>query len=222
MTTGELKDYFQRLLFLYTEKKTTEAEKLVDAAIILGKEDFWAAYPWAFKRNDTTLTTVASTETVDMPNDFEGICSIREHQSDNGRKLIRLNEDEYDRLIPYSADLATDTPSYYKIYYNSDDQIWRAAFYPTPNAAITLYLTYHVIEDVGTIPNKYTAGLVATIAKYLVPTWSKERRAASEEAAKEVVKLIGQDDPDVEVPSRFLDAYESIQPRNKKWYEEWN
>jgi len=222
VTTGELKDYYIQLLYVHRGEKTTGIEKLVDRAIIMGKNDFWSAYPWAFKEKHDTLTTAASTETVDMPGDFEGICSIRERESDNGRKLIRLGADEYDRRIPYSADLAQDKPAYYKIYFDAADNLWKAALYPTPNAAYTLYLTYHIIEDVGIIPEKYDAGLTAFVGKYIWLPGTAERQAAIEQSIIELERLKQVDDPDVETPTRFLDANEAINPRSKKWYEDWN
>lgn len=192
----------------------------MEDAIIAGLDDFWASAPWVFKENSTTVSTTNGQETIDLPDDFAGLLSVRERETDDGRKLIKLSKSEYDRLVPYSADISNNTPAYYKLYYNSDDGVWKLALYPTPDAAIDLYINYHVIEVGGQVPEKYTAPLVAAVGKYIYMPGSEQRSATMNEFVAEVERIKREDDPDVEEPGKFLDAHEALQAREKKWYEE--
>mgnify|MGYP000951979417 CR=1 FL=1 len=221
MTRESLKEYFQQLLFAWKQMKGKDTEKLIDKAIALGYEDFWGSAPWAFKERHDTVTTTAATETVDLPSDFEGIVSLVERTSDDGRRLQKLSPDEYDRLIPYSADLSNDTPAYFKVYFDKADDVWKLALYPTPDAAISLHLTYHTIEDGGDIPAKYIGGLTAMIGKYLTMPGSIDRMGALSQANVEIERMKKIDGPNSETSvGRVLDAYQAEQPRSKKWWEE--
>jgi len=221
MTRSTIEKHLQTLLFVNKQAKGKDVDSLIGSAISMGYEDFWGAYPWAFKETHDTVTTTASTETVELPDDFDGIVSAVEHETTDGRKLRKLSPDEYDRLIPYSEDLTTDTPAYYKVYYDREDEVWKLALYPTPDSAISLYITYHTIENGGEVPGKYIGGLYASIGKYITMFGTKERQAAIMEANAEIERLKIIDGPNADgTIGRFLDAWEAEGPRSKRWYEE--
>lgn len=223
MTNTELKQHFEKMMFLRDAKyKGKDFDKLLDSAIRYGKEDFWGAYPWAFKEKRDTVTTTAGTETVELPDDFDGLLSVIEDTTTYGRKLVRLSADEYDRLVPDSDSRNNATPAYYKVYYDIDNAVWKLALYPTPNATITLYINYHVIEDNNEIPEKYVSGVLAGVAKHLNLPGSPEYLAASQAFVFEVERLKKVDRPVVETPTQFLTEYESSQAGDKKWYENWD
>ena len=71
MTLVELNDYFKDLLFLWDGKKSKGMNNLIEASILGGLDDFWGAYPWAFKEAYVPITTTESKETVNLPENFE-------------------------------------------------------------------------------------------------------------------------------------------------------
>jgi hypothetical protein len=206
LTEKQLIDYLTRLLFDVRGNKQKIDDKLVKKAVELGIDDFWGVAPWAFKEKHEPITTTADQETVDLPDDFEGIVNVVERETYGGMKLIKLPSSLYDRLIPYSGDLNTDTPNCYKVYYDASDEVWKLALYPTPSSAITLYLTYHTIAVGGEIPPKYTPGLIATICKYLSLPGSEQHTAATAASIAEIERLKQRETVDVEGVDHFLDS----------------
>lgn len=200
----DLKAYFKKLYFQQKGKKLDE--DLLKMAIVAGKEDFWSSYPWAFKEKSKTVTTVSGTETVDLPEDFEGLINVRERTTTGGMKLTKLSPSEYDRLVPYSADTANYTPHTYKVYPDREDGRWRLALYPTPSAAISLYINYHVLEDGGAVPQKYIAALIAATTKYFFMVGSLNHTGAVNAFNLEVERLKLVDNVDVEEGGKMLDS----------------
>lgn len=220
MTKKEVIDHFDYLLKSMGKKPD---KAFIGSAYNMGIRDFWGAHRWAFKEKRTTVATTVNQEYVELPFDCEGVVSVLEHETENGRKLRYLPSDEYDRLVPYSTDLATDTPAYYKIVYDYDSGYWRLYCYPTPDAVINLHLIYHTIaDDGGNVPTKYTAAVFSHIAKFLALPGTAEYAQAMAGAAAEDARLARDDSPHKTGVSRFLDSYESEQPRHKKWYEDEN
>lgn len=221
MTTKELQSYFKNLFFL-VGKSDKKINDLIDDAILAGKEDFWTAAPWVFKEKHDTLTTTASTETVDLPDDFDGILSIRERTSANGQKLVKMTASQYDQMMPYSASHSEDTPRYYKVYYDDTDEIWKVALFPVPSAAISLYLTYMVMGDSSDSGKKYTAGIVAAVGKFLTMPGSVEKDKAILQFNAEIERLKSEDDPDKELPQRIMDSSNAMPVVPEYWWGEWN
>ena len=218
MTNKQLKDYFARLAKVWLKEKNVDFTELIDSALVSGRDEFWGAAPWAFKERHVTLTTTESQETVNLPDDFEGIVSVIERETSTGFKLQKYTPDEYDRLVPDSAGQSEGDPKIYKVFYNIEEGLWQLALYPTPSSAISLYLTYHTMEDGGTIPKKYIGGLVAGIAQFLFIPGSTQWMGAHNAFLAQIERLKTIDDPDVETIGRFLDA--SDQP--KEWdFEEY-
>ena len=220
MTNKELNEYFVRLAKVYLKNSSKDMRKLVESAIESGRDEFWGAVPWAFKEKHVTITTTESTETVDLPDDFEGIVSVIEKSSNTGFKLQKYADDEYDRLIPDSTSLNEGTPSIYKVYYDREENLWRLALYPTPSAAISLYLTYHTMSESGAIPQKYIGGLVAGIAQYLyvpgTPSWAGAHNAF----LSQVERLKQVDNPDVGSVTRILDSSD-VPTYSTDWFDEY-
>ena len=186
--------------------KGGDVSNLIDSAIDAGRHDFWGAAPWVFKENHTTVTTTESTETVDLPDDFDGLVSVVNHENTVGRKLSKLTPDEYSRMIPYAEGLSEGTPGFYKVYYDQSNAVWRLALYPVPDSEITLYVTYHTITVNGEIPNKYIGGLITGISKYLLLPGSQDWLAANQAFLMEIERLKQVDNVDVETIGRFLDS----------------
>lgn len=206
MTNIELEKYFKRLAKVYLKEKGTDMNKLVDSALVSGREDFWGAVPWVFKEKHTTVTCTISQDYVDMPDDFEGLVSVIERDTNSGFKLQKYGADEFDRLVPYSTGQSENTPDIYKVYFDGEDEVWRLALYPTPSAATVLYLTYHTIEQGGVIPTKYIGGLTAGIAQYLFMPGSMEWNGAYNAFISQINRLKQVDTADIEGISRFQDA----------------
>ena len=206
MTNENILNYFKKLMFV-NGKKSAELEKLISLAIPMGTEDFWGSYPWAFKEKHDTITTTASTETVDLGSDFEGLISVIEKTSSKGGKLYKLSPDEYDRLIPDSASNSEGTPKYYKVYYDQEDKVWKLALYPTPSDAISLYVTYQIlpIGDDG-VPSKYISAQIVAISKYLHLPGSPEWMSANVALQPEINRLQMADSVDYEKISKVLDS----------------
>jgi hypothetical protein len=222
MTSKELKTYFQTLFFVNTGKTDNKIDNLIDDAIIAGKEDFWAAAPWVFKEKHDTLTTTASSETVNLPEDFDGILSVREKTSTHGLKLVRMTASEYDRAIPYSGSHSEGTPRYYKVYYDDTDRIWKLALFPVSSAAISLYLTYMVLADSGDSSKKYTAGIIAAVGKYLTMPGSPEKDRAILQFKVEIERLEANDNPDKELPQKIMVPTETMPKVPEYWWGEWD
>jgi len=200
----DVKAYFRKLYFQEKAKKLDK--KLLTITILAGKEDFWSAYPWAFKENTTTITTTDGQETVDLPYDFEGLLNVKERDTSDGFKLTKLSPSEYDRLIPYSEDLPNYIPHTYKVYYDRGNSTWRLALYPTPNGAITLYVSYHVLEDGGNIPQKYISALITSTAKYFFMPGSVSYGSAANAFDIEIEKLKKLENVDIEEAGKMLDS----------------
>lgn len=205
MTKDELGKYFTRLAKVYLKEKGTDINELVKSALVSGQEDFLGAVPWAFKERHTTVTTTASTESVELPDNFDGLLSVVEKETSTGGKLTKYSPDEYDRLVPDSAGQNEGTPTAYKIYF---DGVWKLALSPTPSSAITLYITYHSLD--GYIPNKFIGGLIATIAKYLYLPGSPEWNGAFSASVAEIERLKRVDTADVEGIGKVLDGGDGI------------
>lgn len=222
MTRKSLEEHIKRLYALHKGKADKTVTDAIGGAIVAGYEDFWNSYHWAFKEMHDTLTTTADQETVDLPDDFEGIVSVVERTSDKGRKLSKMTPEEYDRLLPYSGDYTHSTPEYYKVYYDRADDLWKLALYPTPDSAISLYITYHILEDNTDPPNKFVAALMPAVWKYMFIPGSPEYQAAHNSFIIEVERLKMTDDPNREGVSRFLTENEAAPERKDKWYDPWN
>jgi hypothetical protein len=219
MTDQDIKDYFVRLMVATKTFSAKDATGIVDMALQAGKRDFSNSHNWTFRQKSDTVTTTAAQETVDLPTDFDGMLSVRERTTTDGRKLIELPADEYDRQIPYSADLTNDTPKYYKAAYDVNSGIWQLFLYPTPNAAISLYITY-LTSNVDNIPEKFLPALLSCIAKYIVLPGSKEHWSATNTANAEMARLIPMDTPSQSGISRMLEEEEATQPRSQRWWED--
>ncbi len=221
MTTKKLVEYIKRLSFTHLKLKGKDMDKIVTFAVETGIDEFWGAVPWAFKKKKETITTTASQESVDLPEDFDGIISIVEKTTTNGMKLIKYEADKYDRLIPDSESQNEGTPKIFKIGYNGDDGVWQANLYPTPSDAISLYVTYHSIEEGGEIPDKYLGGLIATIAQYLFIPGSANWIGANQASITQIERLKLIDDPDVGPVTRILDSSDEPDMINDNWFDEY-
>lgn len=198
-----------------TNNKGKSFKDLLTDAVTLGIRDFVLSVPWSFREKSDTVTTTASTTTVDLPDDFDGIISITEHTTTNGRKLKKYTADEYDRLVPDSESMNEDTPAFYKVYYDFDDSIWKIDLYPTPDSAISLYVSYICLADDA--PYKFYPGMVAAVGKYMNPPGSSLRGFAMREFQVEVDRLKKSDVVDVGPISRVLDTAD--EPRDFDWEE---
>jgi hypothetical protein len=203
--TTFLTEYFSKLyLRLDPKNKGKDFNDLLQDAITLGIRDFVASVPWAFRQKTDTVTTTVSSKTVEMPTDLDGLISITEHTTNNGRKLVKYGEDEFDRIIPDSESMNTGTPGIFKIYYNFEDGLWKIDVYPTPDAAISLYVSYIAMVDDS--PEKFYPGIVAAVGKYMNPPGSKERAECMVEMTAEVERLRAVDNVDVSPISRVRDS----------------
>jgi len=219
MTDKDVADYFVQLMVASKNFTPKDATGIMRLAQIVGKQDFINSHAWTFKQKTEILTTTAGTETVDLPSDFDGIISLIERTSTHGNKLLELPTDEYDRNIPYSTSLTNDTPKYYKVDYEANYGIWRLYLYPTPSAAISLYLSY-LSSSVEGVPEKFMPAYMACIAKYIVLPGSPEHMSATNTANMEIDRMILVDTPSHSEVSKILEEEEATQPRNYKWYED--
>jgi len=160
--------------------------------------------PWAFREKADTVTTTVGTSIVELPDDFDALLSITEHTTTNGRKLVKYAVDEFDKLVPYSEDFNSDTPSIFKIYFDYENGIWKLGLYPTPDAAISLYVSYLALTTDA--PDKYIAGLIAAIGKYMYPPGSEGRNYAIRQFNAEVERMREVDNVDVAPITKIQDG----------------
>jgi len=215
-TTESLRDYLKALYLQVNPKnKGKDFEKLLDFAIMNGINDFVGALPWAFREKNDTVTTTVSSSTVELPDDFDAIISITEHTTANGRKLIRYSSDEFDRLVPYSEDMNADTPQIYKIYFDYNSGVWKLGLYPTPDAAISLYVSYLSLPKDA--PDKYIGGVIAAIGKYMYSPGSEGRMAAIAQYNAEIERIRRVDNVDASPITRVQDSGD--EPLEFNWDE---
>lgn len=220
METKDLEDYFKAQFYQSKGKAPNkEDKKFITMAIRFGKKDFHGAFPWAFREKHDTITTTGSQSWVTLPDDLDGIISVREKTTSQGRKLRKFAPDEYDRLFPDPVSMRTRTPEVYKIYYDDEESEWRLDMYPAPGSAITLYLAYQTLEQGGVIPDKYVAGLKIAIDRFMIPSgninaWNMATAAFNVEIER--LKLV--DNIDVEGISKKQDSADIPVPWS---FSEW-
>lgn len=109
--------------------------------------------PWFLIQENATITTVAQTATVDLPDDFikepDDITSLIRYNPIYGNSLVGvrfLTKADSTDVVPYYTDstgtLIVGGP---RSYILGKTQL---NFFPTPDAAYTLYWNYHAKDDV--------------------------------------------------------------------------
>ena len=147
-----------------------ELTRNVNDAIVTGLSNFyWYTPPqgvpphsWSFLKPSALLTTLANTDTYDLPTDFGGFYS-EGFTFDSGTQapIKVVTEEELRTLRGTLAQTATE-PQYCavrpKITNEGIEQIYEVLFYPSPTAAHTLRYRYSVIPGLIDQTNKYPHG----------------------------------------------------------------
>ena len=195
MTQEQLEEYLGlRLsqLGAATNLQPAEYKVLIRRAIEIGLDDFWHAGDWTFKQRRHAFTVSTTTNLYDLPDDFEGMVGVTDETNEGGGELIYLSNEDFKLAFPDPDYSSSSSPQVFTIYEN--EGVRRISFYPPPSAG-TYYLEMHtkVPNNVGAIPARATAALVAVIEKYLVPIGSMARQAAEGNAMNELNKLANRD-----------------------------
>ena len=195
MTQEQLEEYLGlRLSQLGAASGLQPAEQktLVRRAIEMGLDDFWHAGDWTFRERRHTFTTTTAANTYSLPDDAEGLVSVTDETTGCGREMLYLSNDDFRQRFPDPVVFGSGYPQVYTIY--DDEGVRKISFYPPPGA-MTLYMTIQtkVPNNVGAIPARATAALIAFIEKYLVPIGSTARQAAEVNAENELRKLENRD-----------------------------
>lgn len=217
VTLEEYKTYFADIL----KADAVEIQNMdqhITRAIQQGLADLWGASNWMFKQTETTLT-VADTDPVDLPDDFEGFRTLREKGSNRGWRLTYMPREEFDRVYPKATALPSGTLKIFTVYRDmSDNGKWKALFLPSPSSSTTVYMLYYIGAGevtVNLIPSKAQAALEAFIAKHAYPYNHPGRVMATQVAEIELKKLQTQDKADMSSMHFFPD--ETYGPEREGW-----
>lgn len=223
-TIKEYTEYFTTLTkALKMDFTDTDMDNYVKNAIKSGLQQFWGAKSWSFKVATTTISITSAADSYDLPDDFDSAVSIKEKNSIRGFKLIHMNKEQFDELIPKPAVWDSDFPLVYTIYHvDSDDDAGKfvISIYPRPSS-LTLDLAYNKTtnDNVKVVPDKFQSGVEACIASHIFLPGFNQRTVAYNEARAEIRRLEVQDNLDRSNLVKHL-IEDSTPPRyNLRW---WN
>ena len=142
------------------EMETTDIAEYLEFVIDSGMNDLWNKENWSFRSRSYTLVT-DGTGTYQMPEDFEGVISVRETGSQNGNDLDIYTKEEYDSMITKPSAHAAGYPQAMCFYYNSNEGRWYADVFPTPTGTmnIEMQIATNLPPSIEAFPEKSEAAL---------------------------------------------------------------
>lgn len=148
-------------------KSSPNIDQLFDAAIDAGFGMFWGWHGWTFRRNEVSISTVASQAYNELPTDFEQMCSMYLEEPSNAGDMHVLPEETFNFLHPYPAGNAASMPKDCKIVQSvgyvstaASPKPWRVFYSPVPNAVYTIKASYYM---------KGSRALIASLPSYALP-----------------------------------------------------
>ena len=199
-------------------------DKYVKNAIKSGFQQFWGAKPWSFKVRTSTLSITSEADTYDLPADFDSMLSLREETSNMGFKLVYMDKEQFDEVIPKQSFYSGNDSLIYTIFNVEDSDIERPkkvlSVHPRPSST-TLYLTYNrtIPENLEDIPDKFQSGLEACVSSHIFMPGFDQRIKAYNEARAEIRRLEVQDNLDrSDISQHLIEGSRTIKD-NLRW---WN
>lgn len=207
MNNEEIK---KELMYLAKQVKLDEEglQEHVDFCILRGLKEFWNAKPWSFRTREYILTITEEADSYVLPDDFEGIISIKETASQSGRGLIPLFPEEFDRLVPKQSAHQSNYPVWVAFFKNKTDQKWYAKFFPIPVAGYTIpmLIVTSAANDVEQVPDSFSEGLVLAIMKHLYKPGTYQRTEAFKAYQDKILELERGDTPIMEITERQTES----------------
>ena len=132
-----------------------QKDKMAQVAMEAGYASVWGAYPWSCRRGTTTLTTSGGVAYTALPSDFEACTSIRYLGSGNPWLINVMEEVAFDTDFPYPGAFSSAIPRVCKIVYETPQAAnrFRIVWYPVPDAAYSMALSYNRRADTAFLPN---------------------------------------------------------------------
>jgi len=156
------KDFIEYIAALYARKAS---DKVVMYAVNIAISNFGSAKPWSFLRGSDTLTSDAN-GVIELPDDFNGVHSLRQQSSSSGGEIYIWPESMFDSKVPRLDNLSGSYPLVCKIY--EEDGVSYGQLAP-PVASMSIYLNYHKkLTSVGDIDDDVLPGLVATVHPLMI------------------------------------------------------
>lgn len=223
-TIKEYTDYFTALTkALKIDIPETDMKNYVNNAIKSGLQQFWGAKPWSFKESATTIAITTAADSYDLPSDFDSAIAVKEENSFNGFKLIHMEKEQFDELIPKQSAWNNEYPLIYTTYHVDSDTDDAGKFvisiHPRPSS-LTLTLAYNKTtnKNVKVVPDKFQSGVEACVSAHIFLPGFNQRSVAYNEAMAEIRRLEIQDNPDRSNLANHL-IENSIPPRdNLRWW----
>jgi hypothetical protein len=223
MTFDDYVEYYTSMILIQKlTVEAVEAKTIAEAAVRQGLDAFWGANDWYFKENQTTL---AVTETADDYTiaDFESFRTVREQASISGRRLKFYAKEEFDKLVPNPSTFASGNPQAFTAYRDIGDRKWKVAFFPRPDAAMTIYLSVYIEPQsdpklaISLIPTRFMSGLEAFIGYKIYPPGDRRRQNAYVEAMNELKRLQVENKLDMSSPNFMPDGTDEQVTVERPW-----
>ncbi len=119
--------------------------------------DIYRRAKWKFARKETTVATVASTESYTLASDYEFGSMVSVVNDTANRRVSYISDDDFDRIFPDGS--ASGSPTWYRLW-NVSSNIQQISFYPIPSAVETITYKYYrkpTIVDLSTDTTNDTA-----------------------------------------------------------------
>lgn len=206
MTAKEVQDYF---IFLGKQSGLTDdgLKDHITRCITLGLKDLWYAKDWRFRSEPHSLSITEQTDEYVLPDNFEGVVSVRETASISGKQLEYVTPEEFDLRFPNPSLFNSGNPQAYTIIYKATDRKFyiKIVRYPS-DQTIHMTIMTSVPPKVDQLPQKASPCLYAAVEKYLHKMGSRERIIARAAFEDEVLKLEVIDSPFAGKMFKFLDS----------------
>jgi hypothetical protein len=179
MTLDELKKY---LTSIPTGVENPAIGGIATTVIEAGYASVWGANNWKVKRaENTTLATVANQVYTSLPADFESLISLKVIDGTASRSIDIVDENSFDYDIPSPVAWQVAMPRLAKVVFA--DPLYRAVWYPVPDAVYTVHLVYVRRADSAKFPNLPSYMQDAVISKASSMMLRGEDRTAAETVA---------------------------------------
>lgn len=144
----------------------SDKSTLISSAIDLALEEISNDHDWrAVRFESTSLTTTASTQTVDLSSlGIMQLLSVRLIQGNDSSYLLNyISEEQFDKLIPDVTDLTDGFP---KHCYVKGDTLYLG---PRPDAAYSIYVRYikELVDGAENTIKGIDGALVAYVTAYV-------------------------------------------------------
>lgn len=193
-------------------------QEYVSDAVNSGRNRFWGANNWTFKQRVATLSLDTSAESYDLPQDFQGMKTLREQNSNSGLRLKYFPREEFDRMVPKLSAFQTGYPQIYTIFGATSGQR-KIRFYPQPTAQ-DLDMLYYCLAptDTSAIPDSHQSGVKAAIAVDIYLPGMRGFESAYNEFIAEIKRLQIVDKSDMSDYTKYQDDTDRTITETLPWF----